>query len=129
MSSQPQHPPLPAAWVGRIFERFAAEYGSQKLAATWRDSDTATVQAAWAQRLGRFDRATLAGALNDLASAHPSWPPTLGEFVALCEAQVVPEAHRPVLPVPKRTADEIERGRQQMARIRGMLRGSVRAMP
>lgn len=127
MSSQQQHPPLPAALVGRIFERLAAIYGSQRLAASWRDADAETVRLAWAEALGRFEREALAFAVREVATAHPDWPPTLGQFVALAERRE--KWPPPALPLPKRTEDELEHGRQQMARIREMLRGSVRAMP
>ena len=32
---------------------------------------------------------------------YPIWPPTLGEFLALCKPLVVPAAHRPLLPSPR----------------------------
>lgn len=112
--------PLPVAWVERIFERFTACYGHQKIAAMWTGADPESVKSAWAEKLGGFPPDALAAAVYAVGDAHPSWPPTLGEFRELVRARIGVQ-HRRALPVPSRTADEIAAGRAQMDAIKSML--------
>lgn len=112
--------PLPTAWIERIFERFALTYGHQKLAAMWTGADPERVKSAWAEKLGGYPRDALAGAVQSVADAHPSWPPTLGEFCELVRAKTGVQ-HRRALPVPRRTATDLERGREHMEAIRALV--------
>jgi hypothetical protein len=123
--------PLPTQWVERIFARFHVLYGVQKLGAMWTGTDIEEVKRVWAESLGRYPREALSAAVLALPEEHGAWPPTLPEFVALvrAKAEPVPAMHRPALPVPARTKDEIAAGAAQMDRIRGMLRGATKRMP
>lgn len=123
--------PLPTQWVERIFARFHVLYGVQKLGAMWTGTDIEEVKRVWAESLGRYPREALSAAVLALPEEHGAWPPTLPEFVALvrAKAEPVPAMHRPALPVPKRTAEEIAAGAAQMDRIRQMLRGATKRMP
>jgi len=68
-------------------------YGTEKFASLWRTQKLADVKALWASELGKFGRAELANAVSEMMVKHPSWPPTLPEFVALCRpAALDPEA-------------------------------------
>jgi len=75
---------LPDAWVDRLFARFTAFYGSQKVGTMWVDAGMAEVKAVWAEQLARFEPASIAGALQRLVDGGNQWPPTLPEFVELC---------------------------------------------
>ena len=122
---------LPDAAVERLFARLAAMYGDGAMKRMWGQQDADAVKGIWAQALGRFDLPEIGAGLHALDAAGNTFPPTLPEFVALCSRKpgAVPLAHRKLLPVPDRTAEEIAAGAEQMARIRQMLRGSVKRVP
>jgi hypothetical protein len=117
------------ALVRRLFARFAELYGAQKVAAMWGDVTIDALSPVWAKALSVYDVKTVAAAVHALPHRESAWPPTLPEFTALCREQIKPAAHRPALPVPKRTAEEIAAGAAQMDRIRQMLRGAVKRVP
>lgn len=104
-------------------------YGVQKLSSMWTGSDPERVKAAWADALGKYPPEAIAEAVRATPEAHPSWPPTLGEFCTLTQSFVPREKWKPALPVPKRTAEEIERGAAEMDKIRAMLGRTVKRMP
>jgi hypothetical protein len=53
----------------------------------------------WAGALAGVPAENVRQALQNVARAHPSWPPTLGEFLALCAPPApVLALHRPLLP-------------------------------
>lgn len=118
--------PLPAAWVERIFERMSLAYGVQKTASMWTGVDPESVKSAWGDALGRFPRDALSAAVLSVQDAHPSWPPTLGEFCALVASKVPAPEHRRALPVPRRSAEDIAAGREQMERVKALLKRAVR---
>lgn len=128
-SSSPAH--LPSQAVDRLFARFTAIYGAQKMASAWGNVDVAERNAVWAEALGRYELLTIGEAVRELAEDGNGWPPTLPEFVAIvrAKAEPIPAMHRAALPVPRRTAEEIAAGAEQMARIRAMLRGALRSIP
>jgi len=130
MTSQtkPQRPALPPVAVDRLFARFLAIYGAQKFASAWGNVDVVERNATWSDALGRFDLAVIGEAVRDLAEHGSGWPPSCGEFVDRCERFDQRPGRRIALPVPRRTEAEIAAGREQMDRIKSMLRGSVRAM-
>jgi len=81
--------PLPAAWVDRLFSRFVAMYGSQKVGAMWADADRDEVKGVWADALGRYAGETLAAAVRGLIDSGSQWPPTLPEFSEACRVAAV----------------------------------------
>jgi hypothetical protein len=76
-------PPLPDAWVDRLFARLTAIYGSQKVGAMWLDTDRDEVKRTWAAALGKYPPEAIRAALEDLPETPTPWPPTLPEFVGL----------------------------------------------
>jgi hypothetical protein len=122
--------PLPQQWVERIFQRFLALYGTTKLGAMWQGTDVELVKAVWAEALGRYPRDALSEAVLALPEEHGAWPPSLPEFVAIVRRKAEPtlDMHRPALPVPRRTPDEIAAGAEQMQRIRQLLGRAVKRM-
>lgn len=75
---------LPSAWIDRLFERLGANYGTEKFAALWRGQDIDVVKAVWSRELGALTGEELRGGFERMGRAHPTWPPTVFEFVALC---------------------------------------------
>jgi hypothetical protein len=80
---------LPSEWVERIFTRLSAMYGD-KLARMWAGLDPEAVKAEWAEALGGFTGTEILVGLNSARSL--TWPPTLGEFMALCRPEPPYEA-------------------------------------
>jgi hypothetical protein len=98
------HQPLPHAWVERLFARFSATWGAQRLATMFPVDSHADVKALWAEQLGRFEPETLRAALQSLTDSGREWPPTLPEFIAACQqAAVARRQHAPaaLLDIPR----------------------------
>jgi hypothetical protein len=129
MSSLRDLPALPARAVDRLFARFVAAFGAPAMQRMWADAPMDEVKATWGAALGRFSLDQILAGLQALDASGATFPPTLPEFAALCREQIKPASHRPALPVPARTADEIAAGAEQMARIRQMLRGATKRVP
>lgn len=89
---------LPDAWIGRLFGRMEALYGSLFLD-RWKHCDMANVRRVWAEELSGFhdQPAMLAHALRSLDSV--PMPPTLPEFLALCRQ--APRPQHLALPAPE----------------------------
>lgn len=75
---------LPAAWIDRLFERLGLAYGTDKLQALFRGQDLSAAKAYWAEELAACSVDELRAGFEAMKSAHPTWPPTLFEFRALC---------------------------------------------
>lgn len=91
--SKEQPSALPESWIDRLFQRFAAMYGTDKFTSMFRTQDMGEVKRTWAAELGRYSRDELALAVESIRAKHPSWPPTMLELSALCRP--VPEALNP----------------------------------
>ncbi|MBP6564136.1 MAG: hypothetical protein KA200_00835 [Burkholderiales bacterium] len=129
--TKPTRPDLPSAAVDRVFERLNAIFGVQRMAAAWGGVPPderravwggAIGRAVWAPALNRFNLDSIRAALDELAEQPTSWPPSSGEFADRCARF----AQRPgrsllALPVPKRTDEDLARGRVHMDRIKAML--------
>lgn len=91
---------LPARWVDSLFDRLAAMYGRHWLD-LWADVPMADVKTAWQHGLAGIAGEQLRHALEHCASGAQRFPPTLGEFAAICRAHRVEPAHRLMLPKPR----------------------------
>ena len=122
---------LPERVIERLFERFTGMYGQGAMSRMWLETPLHEVKAVWGHSLARFTLDELHNGLRNLESAGKPFPPSLPEFVAACKhkAEPVPAMHRPALPVPKRTPEEVAAGAEQMRKIRSMLGNAVRRMP
>lgn len=91
-------PPLPPAWVDKIFERMLVRYGSAWLR-MWEGIDMAAVKEDWANELGGFIAypENLAYGISKLP---PDRPPTVQQFAAICNRSPPPPAP-PMLEAPK----------------------------
>ena len=114
--SVPAH--LPEAWVAKLQARLTAIYGQkftsflpdQEAAREWRET--------WAIALRDLTGEQIAVGLEKLMQGAHEWPPTTGEFRALCKPVIRPEHQRhPVLAAPRDTKDRSA----DLARIRAML--------
>jgi hypothetical protein len=134
MSTQPTQyrtgQPLPAAWVDRLFSRFLAIYGAQKVGAMWSGADLAEVKTVWGEQLGRFAPATIGAALLARVDSGDAWPPTLPEFVESCrQAANARRASDPrlLLAAPGETFTDNETAKANLERVREMLAGIGKA--
>ena len=97
---------VPKAWIERLFSRFAAMYGN-RVSTMWGDCPQADIHDAWQTGLARFTGDQIKAGLNRTLDRYPDWPPTLGQFRALCRPPVIPAAHRLFL-VDKRPREPID---------------------
>lgn len=88
IATQSTSTPLPLPWVERLFERFAAMYGT-KFLDLWRDMDVQAVKAAWAEDLAGMTVDEIKAGIDALKTK--PWPPTLPEFIALCRPVLDPK--------------------------------------
>lgn len=116
--------------IDRLFSRFAALYGAQKVGAMWHGADIAEVKSVWAAQIEPH-KDVLRDAIQSLINQGREWPPTLPEFVALCRQ------FRPAYGLPPGTAlmapgdghTDAETARVQLEKVRGMLAGAMKRMP
>lgn len=103
------HQPLPASWVDRLFGRFSATWGVQKMGAMFPTETHDEVRGVWAEQLGRFAPESIRAALQSVTDSGREWPPSLSEFVEACrQASVARQQHAPVklLDLPRTSADQ-----------------------
>ncbi len=121
----------PLELAERLFARFTAVYGSQKVAAMWADADAAMVRETWAAALSRFSEQSVRTALGDLIASGDDWPPALPRFVELCRlAGNRREQSQPVsalLPAPGDGFTDAQTAQANLERIREMLAGIGKA--
>lgn len=113
MSSQPMSAALLDRAMERLFARFAAMYGDAAMKRMWGQQSPEAVKGIWADSLSRFDVQAIMAGLRNLEDAGNTFPPTLPEFIGACRRKpetMAPE-HRPLLPVPDRTPEEIAAGK------------------
>jgi hypothetical protein len=67
------------------------------MASFFGDCPQADVIDSWRTGLEGFSGDQIASGLKRMLDVYPEWPPTLGEFRALCRPPVVNHAHRPYL--------------------------------
>lgn len=113
---------LPDGWLERIFARFEDYYGA-KFLDMWRGTDISRVKATWSEKLSAYaDRPEAIRYALDSLDNHP-FPPTLPEFLTLCNA--APRAHRqPVITASPESGKPVasqEQVQQHIARITSML--------
>ena len=115
MSSQA----VSVALVERLFSRFVAYYGSQKVGAMWADADVQEVKAVWARALMKFDPKSIGCALDRLIESGREWPPTLPEFVELCRQSAIgrQQAQVPALLSPGNGRTDAETAKRKVAEL------------
>jgi hypothetical protein len=79
---------LPAPWVRKLFQRFAAMYGD-KLPKMWGRVPEEEMHEVWAEDLAGFSGEEISVGLQ--ACKQREWPPTLPEFLKLCRPWMSPE--------------------------------------
>ena len=86
---------------------FLSKFSTGMVDAQGRDQGVANARRVWSHGLRSFDAQTVAHALEVCKDRHPEFPPTLPQFVALCNAVRPREVYRAVgydMPAEKRSA-------------------------
>ena len=110
----------PRAMADRLFARFVAMYGAQKVGAMWADADVDAVRDTWAGAIGRFSPQSIAVAVRELVDSGREWPPTLPEFVELCRRGALARQQSQgvaALPAPGQTHTSREDAGEILGRI------------
>ena len=118
---------LPDAWVKRLFDRFAAIYGVQKVGSMWAGANLEEVRQVWGDALGQYSGEVLGKSLQALEQTAGEWPPTLNQLVILCKSYNRPE-QRVSLPPPDETAEQRAVGRANLEKIRAMLANATKVV-
>lgn len=98
-----KRPPLPDAWVERLFARLTVVYGHAFLG-RWSGLDMAAVKASWAEELSGFSAHPEALQLG-LESLPAGEPPTVLQFRDLCRPALREERQAPPLALDAPKAD------------------------
>lgn len=113
----------------RVFRAMHSYYGTlflrkfaNDVVVDGEDAGVADALKGWAYKLAEFDADTIRRAIARCAQAHPEYPPSLPQFLALCEAAKPREAVRFALPmspelVKQRNAPHVEKLRELRSRI------------
>jgi hypothetical protein len=100
--------------IDRLFRRFQAVYGAQKVAVTYEgmkgDPEDVMIEVmlVWLKKLRRFHPLVIGRALDDVVDGGGQWPPSLADFTKAChDAEVRLKGERPMLalPSPSEVAD------------------------
>lgn len=125
--------PLPASpsheliRTARVFSVLSMTYHHRWNSAMLADEHEAeSAMRLWAEQLRPFSDAQVESALSLALKRHPSWPPTLGEFLQLLrgDGDVIRHARefvRPVLPQPPMSEEASAAVRAMMAKTRAWL--------
>ena len=120
--SAEQRPRLPEAWTLQLQKRMLSIFGHRfqslfpddECMADWRDT--------WGRALGDLSGEQIAAGLEALTRTTDGWPPTTGEFRAMCKPVRRPEHQRSAyLALPSTKGNEA--GELAMAEILAKLRG------
>lgn len=104
-------------WAGLLWVRFKDLYGQKWVSLFQGDEAIESWRVTWASGL-HADADQIKFALSRIGTEHPEWPPTFGQFKALCDAMPKPYialAAPKIVPSPER-AEEFRKavaGRRQ----------------
>jgi hypothetical protein len=104
-ASRPQAP-VDEDIINRLFQFLHGQYGNLFMnkfstgerGAAGEDAGMANAKQVWGAALRKFSPEAIRGALRQAQSAHPEYPPSLPQFVALCAANTPRQAYQPSVP-------------------------------
>jgi len=105
---RPQRDPMTTDTVNNVFKvmhgfygnLFLSKFSSGEMTGGGEDSGVVSARQVWAHGLRDFDGQTVKAALGRCMDAHPEYPPSLPQFVALCAAARPRQAWRPAVHAP-----------------------------
>lgn len=86
--------------INRIFAYFSALYGQKWTSLVQNDDSMILAVNVWGKTLDGIEPETIKSVLEKLPAEYPNWPPTVGQFLALCKVGHDPAMH-PQLPKPR----------------------------
>jgi len=89
--------------LNRLFAVLGAQYGQKWTSLIQNEDSENAVRNVWGQGLKDIDPAKMKSALDSLPFEYPDWPPTLGQFLALCKVGDDPSMR---FQLPKPRGDE-----------------------
>lgn len=103
-------------WAGVLWQRFKDMYGQKWISLFQGDEAIEMWRVTWASGL-QVDADQIKYALSLIGAEFPDWPPTFGQFKALCES--MPKKHLALPPPPKgKPSHEVmEKFRNAVAKI------------
>jgi hypothetical protein len=124
---KPQAAETTQGTANNVFKGFHGFYGNLFLSkfvngqadASGVDQGVVSARAIWSHGLRDFDLATVKTALSRTMDAHPEYPPTLPQFVALCKACAPRQAYQH--PVAISMSAELRAQRSKAARESALL--------
>ena len=124
---KPDPTPAPNDTANNVFKVFHGFYGNLFLSKFVNgqvgpdgvDQGVVSARAIWAHGLRAFDLSTVKTALARTMDAHPEFPPTLPQFVALCKACAPREVYQVALPpVAVDRAEQAKKARELLESIK-----------
>ena len=98
---------------------FLSKFATGDVTADGGDAGVASARAIWAHGLREFDVSVVKTALSRTMAAHPEYPPTLPQFVALCKAAAPRAVYQFALPAPAvNQAAHAKRAREALERMK-----------
>ena len=86
--------------VIRLFAVLAAQYGNRWTSLIQNEESDNAMRKVWGEGLVDINPEKIKSAVDMLPNEYPSWPPTMGQFLALCKIGDDP-IRRPQLPKPR----------------------------
>ena len=92
--------PMKTKLLDSIFAVMTAVYGQKWTSLLIDEQMIDDMQKVWGHHLRDADEASVKTALQKMPSEYPDWPPTVGQFLALCKVGRDPDM-QPKLPKPR----------------------------
>ena len=80
----PKPSATPSKIIIRVFAVLAAQYGSRWTSLIQNEESESAMARVWGDSLDGIEPMRIKHALDELPKANPNWPPTLGQFIELC---------------------------------------------
>ena len=87
----------------RLLAVLSAQYGNRWTSLIQNEAAENAMRKVWGESLASIEPITIKAVLDQLPTAYPNWPPTVGQFLELCKVGKDP-AMQPQL--PKARGDE-----------------------
>jgi len=106
----------------RLFAVLAAQYGVKWTSLIQNEDAENAMRNVWGAGLAEIDPMVIKAVLDRLPTEYPNWPPTVGQFLALCKVGNDPTM-KPRLPKPRGDEKIAMDALAEMKRILNLKRG------
>lgn len=77
---------------------FTSKFATGEADANGKDKGILSARMVWSHELQKYDRRTVAQALDSCKALHQEFPPSLPQFIALCAANAPRKVYKPAVP-------------------------------